>query len=104
VKLAKEKLGYLHKIVAEVSNADEARDAIEAGADAIVIEGLEPEPFAQLAARARELSATVTIEGAGKITAENVRQYAEAGAQVIRIPALTNAAPAADITFRVQLF
>jgi nicotinate-nucleotide pyrophosphorylase (carboxylating) len=104
VKLAKEKLGYLHKILAEVSNADEAREAIEAGADAIVIEGLEPEPFAQLAARARELSATVAIECAGKITVENVRQYAEAGAQLIRVEALTNAAPAADISFRVQLF
>ena len=104
VKLAKEKLGYLHKILAEVSNADEVREAIEAGADAIVIEGLEPEPFAQLAARARELSATVAIECAGKITVENVRQYAEAGAQLIRVEALTNAAPAADISFRVQLF
>ncbi len=104
VKLAKEKLGYLHKIVAEVSNADEVREAIEAGADAIVIEGLEPEPFAQLAARARELSDTVAIECAGKITVENVRQYAEAGAKLIRVEALTNAAPAADITFRVQLF
>ena len=104
VKLAKEKLGYLHKIVAEVSNEDEARDAIEAGADAIVIDGLEPQQFAQLSARARELSNTVGIECAGKITTENVREFAEAGAQLIRIKALTNAAPAADISFRVQPF
>lgn len=104
VKLAKEKLGYLYKIVAEVSNEGEVRDAIEAGADAIVIEGLGVEEFAQLAARARELSETVAIECAGKISIETVRAYAEAGAQLIRIEALTNAAPAADISFRVQPF
>lgn len=104
VKLAKEKLGYLYKIVAEVSNAGEVREAIEAGADAIVLEGLGVEQFAQLAARARELSETVAIECAGKISIETVRAYAEAGAQLIRIEALTNAAPAADISFRVQPF
>jgi nicotinate-nucleotide pyrophosphorylase (carboxylating) len=104
VKLAKEKLGYLHKIVAEVSNEDEVKEAIEAGADAIVIEALAPDRFTQLAARARELSDAVGIECAGKITTENVRAYAEAGAQLIRIDALTNAAPAADISFRVQPF
>lgn len=104
VTLAKVTLGHLHKIIAEVSNADEARDAIEAGADAIIIEGLEPDQFAQVVARAREVSDTVGIECAGKITLENVRRYAEAGAERIRVEALTNAAPAADITFRVQLF
>ena len=69
-----------------------------------MIEGLAAEQFAQLAARAREFSETVAIECAGKITTENVRAYAEAGAQLIRIEALTNAAPAADISFKVQLF
>lgn len=104
VQLAKAKLGYLHKIVAQVSNEDEAREAITAGADAIVIEGADSAQFARLAAGARELSNTVAIECAGKITIENVREYAEAGAQLVRIEALTNAAPAADISFRVQLF
>jgi nicotinate-nucleotide pyrophosphorylase len=44
------------------------------------------------------------IECSGKITPENVREYAEAGAQLIRIEALTNAAPAMSISFRVQPF
>ncbi|HEU4509752.1 MAG TPA: carboxylating nicotinate-nucleotide diphosphorylase [Pyrinomonadaceae bacterium] len=104
VTLSKVTLGHLHKIAAEVSSADEARDAIEAGADAIIVEGLEPEQFGQVAARAREVSDRVAIECAGRITLENVRQYAEAGAERIRVAALTNAAPAADITFRVQPF
>jgi nicotinate-nucleotide pyrophosphorylase len=50
------------------------------------------------------LSSTVAIECAGKITPANVREYAEAGAQLIRVEALTNAAPAANISFKVQPF
>jgi nicotinate-nucleotide pyrophosphorylase (carboxylating) len=52
----------------------------------------------------KELSGSVTIECAGKITLDNVRAYAEAGAQLIRVEALTSAAPAMDISFRVQPF
>jgi len=101
VKTAKEKLGYLHKVAVEVSAENEVREAIGAGADVIVIEAPE---FARLATAARELSSSVAIECTGKITPENVREYAEAGAQLIRIEALTSAAAAADITFKVQPF
>ena len=104
VKTAKEKLGYLHKIAVEVSVENEVREAVGAGADVIVIENLEAAEFGQLAAIARELSSSVAIECCGKITPENVRAYAEAGAQLIRVEALTSAAPAADISFKVQPF
>jgi nicotinate-nucleotide pyrophosphorylase len=50
------------------------------------------------------LSNTITIECTGKITTANVREYATAGAQLIRIEALTSAAPAMNISFNVQPF
>jgi nicotinate-nucleotide pyrophosphorylase (carboxylating) len=104
VKSAKEKLGYLHKVAVEVSSENEVKEAIGAGADAIVIENLSATDFTRLAAIARELSHAVAIECVGKITPENVREYAQAGAQLIRVEALTNGAPAMDISFRVQPF
>ena len=104
VKAAKEKLGYLHKVAVEVSGENDVREAIAAGADVIVIENLTVGEFARLAVLARELSSSIAIECAGKITAENAREYAEAGAQLLRIEALTSAAPAADISFKVQPF
>jgi nicotinate-nucleotide pyrophosphorylase (carboxylating) len=70
----------------------------------IVIEGLEVAEFGRLAGIARELSTSIAIECRGKMTLENVRQYAEAGAQLLRIEALTSAATAADISFKVQPF
>jgi nicotinate-nucleotide pyrophosphorylase (carboxylating) len=104
VRSAKEKLGYLHRVAVQVSSENDVREAVEAGADAIVIEELIAQEFGQLAAIARERSSAIAIECGGNITLANVRDYAEAGAQLIRVEALTNAAPAADISFKVQPF
>jgi nicotinate-nucleotide pyrophosphorylase (carboxylating) len=104
VRPAKEKLGYLHKVAVEVSAENEVREAVAAGADVIVIENSDVATFARVAAFARELSSAVAIECAGKMTPENAREYAEAGAQLLRVEALTSAAPAADISFKVQPF
>lgn len=104
VKTAKEKLGYLHRVAVEVSSENELKDAIAAGADVVVIDDLGSAEFAALARIARELSSSVAIECAGKITTTNVREYAEAGAQLIRVEALTSAAAAMNISFQVQPF
>ena len=104
VKSAKEKLGFLHKVTVEVASESEAREAIGAGADVIVFCGLSAEELTRLAGVARGISETIVIECSGQITPGNVREYAAAGAQLIRVEALTNAAPAMNITFNVQPF
>ncbi len=104
VKTAKEKLGYLHKVVVEVTNEIELKEAIAGGADVVMLEGMSAEELKRLAGIARGLSESVVIECSGQITPANVREYAEAGAQLIRIEALTNAAPAMNISFKVQPF
>ena len=104
VKTAKEKLGYLHRVAVEVSSESDVKEAIASGADAIVLRDLDSIEFARLAGIARELSKSIGIECAGKITTADVRAYAAAGAQVIWIEALTSAATAMDISFNVQPF
>jgi nicotinate-nucleotide pyrophosphorylase (carboxylating) len=104
VKSAKEKLGYLHRVAVQVSSESDVREAINAGADVLMMEDLDAQEFGRLAASARGLSNTITIECDGKVTPENVREFAAAGAQLIRVEALTNAAPAANISFKVQPF
>lgn len=104
VRQAKEQLGYLHKIGVEVSAESEMRDAINAGADIVVLENFSAEEVSRLVKVAKEMKDSVTVECTGKIDLENVRTYAEAGADLIRIESLTNSAPAMDISFRVQLY
>jgi nicotinate-nucleotide pyrophosphorylase (carboxylating) len=102
VKNAKEKLGYLHKIGVQVSNETELREAFTSGADTVLLESLSSEEVAPLTAVAQQLSPKLTIECSGNITLDNVRAYAEAGAHLIRISALTDSVRALDVTFQVQ--
>jgi nicotinate-nucleotide pyrophosphorylase (carboxylating) len=103
VKSAKEKLGYLHKVAVQIANETELRDAIAAGADVLVLEDHQPVELGQLVRSARALSESVLIEYSGKTTPANVREYADAGAQLISIESLTSA-PAMNIGFKVQPF
>ena len=103
VKTAKEKLGYLHKVGVQIANESELRDAITAGADVVVLEDITPEELARLVRSARELNESVLIEYSGKTSPANVREYAEAGAQLISVESLTSA-PAMNIAFQVQPF
>ena len=97
-----EKVGHLHRIAVEVINKQEVGEAIENGADALVINGLPPSEAAELIAQARELSSSITTQVAGKIALENVRAYADAGADIIHVDALTQSVRAMDISFQIQ--
>jgi nicotinate-nucleotide pyrophosphorylase (carboxylating) len=104
VKTAKDNLGFLHKVAVQVANEIELKAAIDAGADSLVLEDLTAQEVRALAEVAAGLSASVEIECAGQITLSNVREYAEAGARLIRVEALTNSAPATNISFKLSPF
>ncbi len=102
VKAALEKMGHVHKIAVQVSIERDLREAIENGADVLVFESLAPADTARLAAIARELGPQVRLEASGRISLDNVRAYAEAGVDLIRVDALTQSVRAVDISFQIQ--
>lgn len=103
VTRAREKLGQLHKIEVQVVNEHEVRDALKHQADTLLLTDLAVEEVARLVSMARELSPSVIIECSGDIKLEAVRGYAEAGADLISIGALTNSARAMNLSFQMQL-
>jgi nicotinate-nucleotide pyrophosphorylase (carboxylating) len=102
VERARAAVGHLHKIEIEVSTEKDLREAINSGADILLLDNLSPEETGRMVALARELSPLVTLESSGGITLENVRAYAEAGVNLISIGALTHSARAMDISFKIQ--
>ena len=102
VQQARRNLGYLHKIRIEVTSESELKEAIEGGADIVILESFTPEEVARLVKVTRSLSDSVAVEYSGSISLDNVREFADAGADLIRIEALTNSAPAKNISFKVQ--
>jgi nicotinate-nucleotide pyrophosphorylase (carboxylating) len=104
VREAKQKLGHLHRVNVHVNSENDVKEAVASGADVLCIEGLSVDKIGHLVKLARKLSASIAIECSGAISLEHVREYAEAGADLIRIDSLTNFAPAKNISFNIQLY
>jgi nicotinate-nucleotide pyrophosphorylase (carboxylating) len=102
VRSAQEKIGHLHRIAAEVSSASEIKEAIEGGAGVLVLHGIQATEVRERIDHARTLAPSITIEVAGINSIDDVRAYAEAGADLIRVDALTQSVRAMDISFQIQ--
>jgi nicotinate-nucleotide pyrophosphorylase (carboxylating) len=102
VRRAKESVGHLHKIEVEINNWAQLREAIEAGADIVMLDNQTPDEALKLVEMARELNPAVLIEASGGISLENVRLYAETGVDLISVGKITHSARAMDISFKIQ--
>ncbi|MBW2235058.1 MAG: carboxylating nicotinate-nucleotide diphosphorylase [Deltaproteobacteria bacterium] len=87
------------QVQVEVESLEDARAAVEAGADALLLDNQTPEQVRQIV---DALGDRVSLEASGGITLDNVRAFAEAGAQRISIGALTHSAPCADVALELE--
>ena len=93
--------GVFVKICA-TTNAEDAAVAVDAGADAVLLDNMSPEQIRECVAVADEHAAAdgtrrALLEVSGGITLETVGSYAETGADVVSSGSLTNSAPVLDI-------
>ncbi|PYS88504.1 MAG: carboxylating nicotinate-nucleotide diphosphorylase [Acidobacteria bacterium] len=102
VRSAKDKVGHLHKIEVEVTNWAQLREAIEAGAEIIMLDNQTPDEAAKLVSMSRDLNPHVLIEASGGMDLDRVRLFAEAGVDLISVGRLTHSARAVDISFKIQ--
>ena len=102
VTAAKLKVGHLHKIEVEISNWAQMREALEAGADIVMLDNQTPEEARKLVEMARQINPAVLLEASGGMDLEKVRSFAEAGVDLISVGRLTHSARAVDISFKIQ--
>ena len=84
----------------EVRTRAELEDAIASGAMHLLLDNLTPEEARE---QIRWIAGRAKVELSGGITLENVRAYAETGADFVSSGAITHSAPAVDISFRLDL-
>jgi nicotinate-nucleotide pyrophosphorylase (carboxylating) len=87
----------------EVETAEQLEEACAAGATRLLVDNQTPDTVARWTRRARQLRPGIEIEATGGITLENVRAYAEAGADFVSIGALTHSVRAADLAIELRL-
>jgi nicotinate-nucleotide pyrophosphorylase (carboxylating) len=84
----------------EVRTREELREALDAGARHLLLDNLTTQEAAEWV---REIGGRAKVELSGGINLENVRSYAETGADFVSCGAITHSARAMDISFRLEL-
>lgn len=89
------------RVQVEVRNHAELEEALANGAEAILLDNMTPAQVKTSVERIRKEGRWIPIEASGGIVLENIRAYAEAGADFISVGALTHSAKAADISMSI---
>lgn len=97
VKAAKEYCSFVHKIEVEVENLEMCREAVEAGADIIMLDNMPPE---EMKAAVKLIGGRALTECSGNITRENIKNIAMAGVDYVSSGALTHSAPILDLSLK----
>jgi nicotinate-nucleotide pyrophosphorylase (carboxylating) len=88
-------------IEVEVRNLTELEQALEFGAEAILLDNMTPHDVHTAVERCATAARRIPLEASGGISLENVRAYAETGVDFISVGALTHSAPAVDMSLRI---
>lgn len=97
VALAKEYSPFVRKIEVEVENLEMCREAVEAGADIIMLDNMSPE---EMAKAVKLIDGRALTECSGNITKENIQSIISTGVDFVSSGALTHSAPILDLSLK----
>lgn len=97
VAMAKEYAPFVRKIEVEVETLEQVAEAVEAGADVIMLDNMTPE---QMQEAVRLIGGRAETECSGNVTRENISRIREIGVDYVSSGALTHSAPILDISMK----
>ena len=97
VQMAKEYAPFVRKIEVEVENLDMVKEAVEAGADIIMLDNMSVEEMKEAI---RIIDGRAQTECSGNVTKENIDHLTSLGVDYISSGALTHSAPVLDISLK----
>lgn len=97
IAMAKEYAPFVRKIEIEVETISMLEEALEAGADIIMLDNMSPETMMEAVTKTKGKAKT---ECSGNVTLENLTRYASLGVDYISSGALTHSAPILDFSMK----
>jgi len=97
IKLAKEYAPFVRKIEVEVETLDMVKDAVEAGADIIMLDNMDHDTMAEAM---RIIDGKAEVEVSGNMTKENLAKLSGLSVNYVSSGALTHSAPIMDISLK----
>ena len=99
VETLRGKLGHMVKIEVETRDLDEVREAVEAGADIIMLDNMSNDEMCEAV---QIIGGRAKTEASGGITLENLAEVAKTGVDIISLGALTHSVHAFDISMKMK--
>ncbi len=99
VEALRKKIGHTVKIEVETRTLDEVREAVDAGADIIMLDNMNLETMQEAV---RIIDGKALTEASGNVTLDNIRTVALAGVDIISMGAITHSVKAFDISMRIK--
>ncbi len=87
----------MRKIEVEVENLEMCREALEAGADIIMLDNMTPE---QMTEAVKMIGGRALTECSGNVTRENIKNILSTGVDFVSSGALTHSAPILDLSLK----
>ncbi len=100
VRTVRASIPHTVKIEVEVENMDMVREALESGADIIMLDNMD---IAAMAEAVRVIGGRALVEASGDVTEERIRAIAETGVDIISIGCITHSVKALDISLRFKI-
>ena len=97
IEMAKEYAPFVRKIEIEVENLEMVKEAVEAGADIIMLDNMTPDEMREAI---KIIDGRAQTECSGNVTKENVSRLVSVGVDYISSGALTHSAPILDISMK----
>ena len=97
IEMAKEYAPFVRKIEVEVENLDMVKEAVEAGADIIMLDNMNHE---DMEAAMKLIAGKAEVEVSGNVTRENIARLTDLGVDYVSSGALTHSAPILDISLK----
>lgn len=97
IEMAKEYAPFVRKIEVEVENLEMMQEALDAGADIIMLDNMDNETMKKAVAMAKGKAET---ECSGNVTKERLKEIAGIGVDYVSAGALTHSAPIMDISLK----
>ena len=97
IMMAKEYAPFVRKIEIEVEDLDMLREALDAGADIVMLDNMSPEDMRKAVEMARGRAET---ECSGNVTRENIERLTDIGVDYISSGALTHSSPILDLSMK----
>lgn len=98
VRMTRNEISHTVKIEVETETLDQVKEALEAGADIIMLDNMSIEMIKEAVAL---IGGRAIVEASGGVTKERLPAIAKAGVDIISIGALTNSAPILDISLDI---